>query len=183
MKQWQIIAAGLLITIFSAVGGYTLHQSLTLKDKTATNKIEKPRTVGTLVDDFSLRDVDGNRRNFSEWKGKVVAINFWATWCPPCREEIPHFVELQHAYLDDGLQFVGIALQPADEVRGFLEEFKVNYPALVGGTEVINLAGKLGNDIGALPYTVIIDRDGKVAFTRRGPISKMDAESVIKRFL
>ena len=85
------------------------------------------------------------------------------------REEIPAFVELQQHYQSKGLQFIGIALQQAEEVRGFMEEFNVNYPSLVGGDEVIQAAKRLGNDIGALPYTVIIDTRGEIVFTRRGP--------------
>ena len=119
----------------------------------------------------------------SEWQGKVVALNFWATWCPPCRDEIPHFVELQQHYAREGLQFVGVALQEADEVRDFLLEFNVNYPSLVGADDVLQLAKALGNGIGALPYTVIIDRQGNVAFTKRGALSKAEAESVIQGLL
>jgi len=188
MKQWQLIFAVLVIALLSALGGYQLHQYL--KDdkkpevvKAVHNPIAPESVIGTKVEDFSLSDSHGELRSLSEWNNKVIVLNFWATWCAPCREEIPAFVELQQQYESKGLQFIGIALQEAEEVRGFMEEFNVNYPSLVGGDEVIQAAKRLGNDIGALPYTVIIDTSGEIVFTRRGPLSKNDAESVIKTLL
>jgi len=188
MKQWQLISAVLVVALLSAFGGHQLHQYLKSDKKSAVvkavhNPIAPESVIGTKVEDFSLSDSNGELRSLSEWQNKVIVLNFWATWCAPCREEIPAFVELQQQYRDKGLQFIGIALQEAEEVRGFMEEFNVNYPSLVGGDEVIKAAKRLGNDIGALPYTVIIDLSGKIVFTRRGPLSKTDAESVVLTIL
>ncbi len=186
MKQWQLVTIVGVIASASAVGGYHLQQTLEpeIKNEAATeNRLSPEEVVGTKAAEFSLSDVEGTVRHLSEWKGKVIAINFWATWCPPCREEIPAFVELQQAYENRGLQFVGVALQQAEEVLGFMDKFNVNYPSLIGGDDVIKLAKKLGNSIGALPYTVIIDRTGHIAFTRRGPLSKSEADSVIQTLL
>lgn len=188
MKQWQIILTAGVLALLSGVGGYQLQQYLKLEENSEPRLvIQKPvfpeEIIGTRAEEFSLSDLNGEQRSLSEWQGKVVAINFWATWCPPCREEIPDFVELQQQYSSEGLQFIGIALQQAEEVRGFIDEFNVNYPSLVGGDDVIQVAKRLGNGIGALPYTVIIDRSGMIAFTRRGPLSKSEAESVIKTLL
>jgi len=188
MKQWQLIFAVLIVALMSAFGGYQLHQYFKIDKKsevvkTVHNPIAPESVIGTTVEDFSLSDSNGELRSLSEWKNKVIVLNFWATWCAPCREEIPAFVELQQHYQSKGLQFIGIALQQAEEVRGFMEEFNVNYPSLVGGDEVIQAAKRLGNDIGALPYTVIIDTRGEIVFTRRGPLSKSDAELVIKTLL
>ena len=188
MKQWQQIFAVLVVAHLSAFSGYHLNQHLKGDKKLEVVKaIQNPITpgsvIGTIVEDFSLSDSNGELRSLSEWQNKVIVLNFWATWCAPCREEIPAFVELQQLYESKGLQFIGIALQEAEEVRGFLEQFKVNYPSLVGGDKVVQAAKRLGNDIGALPYTVIIDTSGEIIFTRRGPLSKVDAESVIKTLL
>ena len=81
------------------------------------------------------------------------------------------------------MQFVGIALQQADEIRDFINEYNVNYPSLYGGDEVIKIASQLGNNIGAMPYTVVINVEGKIAFTHRGPLTKEEAEAVIRNFL
>jgi thiol-disulfide isomerase/thioredoxin len=188
MKQWQLILVVIVLALLSGVGGYQLQQYIkndksSVQEVVVQNPIGPESVVDTKVEDFSLSDLDGELRSLSEWQGKVIAINFWATWCPPCREEIPAFIELQQQYESEGLQFIGIALQEADEVRSFINEYNVNYPSLVGGDDVIKAAKKLGNDIGALPYTVIIDRSGKITFTRRGPLSKTEAESAIKALL
>lgn len=186
MKQWQLVTIAGVIALVSAVGGYHFQQTLKSEKNPEVVAEKQPspeEVVGTKAAEFSLSDVEGAVRHLSEWKGKVIAINFWATWCPPCREEIPAFIELQQDYESQGLQFVGVALQHAEEVRGFIDEFNVNYPSLVGGDDVINLAKKLGNGIGALPYTVIIDRSGYIAFTRRGLLSKSEADSVIQSLL
>lgn len=187
MKRRSLILAA-VIALLAGLGGYQLQHYLNAGDRPAKARAVKnnptPETViGMRAADFSLFDTAGARRHLSEWRGKVVALNFWATWCPPCREEIPYFVELQDHYMDAGLQFVGVALHEAEEVRDFLQEFKVNYPSLVGQGEVIALAGRLGNAIGALPYTVILDRHGRIAFTRRGPLSKAEAEAAIQNLL
>lgn len=133
--------------------------------------------------DFSLMDVSGQRRNVSEWKGKVLAINFWATWCPPCLEEIPHFIKLQEKYGHQGLQFLGIALEGVEEVSGFASEIGINYPLLVGEQEVIKLGTKFGNTMGGLPFTVILDRNGHINFIKMGPLSASEAEQIITSLL
>ena len=139
--------------------------------------------TGKPPPDFSLMDVSGQSRSVSEWQGKVLVINFWATWCPPCLEEIPHFINLQDKYGDQGLQFLGIALEGVDEVTSFANKLGINYPLLVGEQEVIKLAGKFGNRIGGLPYTVIIDRSGTINFIKVGPLSVTEAEQVITSLL
>ena len=121
--------------------------------------------------------------NIAEWDGKVIAINFWATWCPPCIKEIPEFVELQHKYQSQGLQFIGIALQRPEEVLDFMKEKGMNYPVLAGEMEVIEISELYGNNIGALPYTVIIDRAGLIQYVKRGPLSMDSAKNIISKLL
>ena len=188
MKQSQIIFIAVVIAIVSGFGGYYLQQltkdNISHKEQLGKKKSPSPEEViGTDAPEFSLLDLNGERRYLSEWQGKLIAINFWATWCAPCREEIPAFVELQQKYQSQGLQFVGIALQQADEIRDFINEYNVNYPSLIGGDEVIKIASELGNNIGAMPYTVLINTEGKIAFTHRGPLTREEAEAVVKNFL
>lgn len=149
-----------------------------LEEQTGAVKVQ-----GMPRPDFSLTDVNGNLRRIEEWDGRVIALNFWATWCPPCLKEIPEFIQLQKKYADRGLQFIGIALQRPEEVLGFMQEHAMNYPVLAGEMEVVELSRAYGNAIGALPYTVIIDRDGKIAFVKHGQLSGQVAEKVISRLL
>ena len=177
----RALLTGVLIAFVAGVAGFLIQQQFTdiPHQRVLLGQVPEKSLVGELRPDFSLPDKDGNMRSIEEWDGKVVVINFWATWCPPCRDEIPAFIKLQDKYNDQGLQFVGIALQTADEVRNFVSEFGMNYPVLVGTEEVIKVAEAYGNHIGALPYTVIIDRQQRIAFIKAGPMSYEEAEAAI----
>jgi len=137
------------------------------------------RVIGSLRPDFSLPDLSGRVRYAGEWDGRVLAVNFWATWCPPCRKEIPEFIRLQEKYGGRGLQFVGIALEQPEAVRSFVAELGMNYPVLTGTLEVVRVAEAYGNNVGALPFTAIIDRAGIISFIRAGPLSGQSAEAAI----
>ena len=135
--------------------------------------------LGQPRPDFSLPDTLGVERRVSEWDGQVLVLNFWATWCPPCRKEIPEFVALQDKFRERGLQFVGIALQGPEELGDFIREYGINYPVLAGEMSVVRLAESYGNAVGALPYTVIVDRGGTIVFVRAGPLPGAQAEGLI----
>ncbi len=139
--------------------------------------------VGQPAPEFSLPDINGIMRNSHEWNGKVVILNFWATWCPPCINETPMFVEMQEQYGAAGLQFVGIAIDSSDKVQDFMDTYGVNYPVLIGEDEAIAIAKTYGNRFGALPYTVIIDRHGQISFIQRGEMTQEMVESGIKHLL
>ena len=128
-------------------------------------------------------DLDGKPRALSEWRGKVLVVNFWATWCPPCLKEIPAFVELQRRFGEDGLQFVGVALDARDQVATFVRDHAVNYPVLAGEEDVARYMQQMGNGIGALPFTLVFDAEGKVRHVQQGEWSGADAEAVIRPLL
>ena len=113
----------------------------------------------------------------------MLIVNFWATWCEPCREEMPRFVKLQDQYGAKGLQFVGIAIDQADKVRQFAKEIELNYPTLVGGYGAMELSKTLGNRLGALPFTVVLDRAGRVVHTQLGPLKDAQLQSMITQLL
>ncbi len=119
-----------------------------------------------------LRSVDGVQQSLDPYRGKVLVINYWATWCAPCREEIPLFVRLQREYAAKNVQFIGIAVDQADKVRDFAREFQVNYPLLIAGMEAMELSRKAGNKAGVLPYTLVLDRGGRIAVSLVGGISE-----------
>ncbi len=185
MRRGSLITAVVVVNCF--IAGIFLSDYIRSKEHpdkiSPAVQISMQDLLGKPSPDFSLMDVSGQRRNVSEWKGKVLAINFWATWCPPCLEEIPHFIKLQDKYGHQGLQFLGIALEGVDEVLGFANEHSINYPLLVGEQEVIKLAGKFGNYSGGLPYTVILDRNGHISFIKKGSLSVTEAEQVITSLL
>lgn len=121
-----------------------------------------------VLSEPALVDLDGHGHTLTEWSGKVVVLNFWATWCPPCREEMPEFSAIQQELGGRGLQFVGVAIDDPAEVRDFLRRHPVNYPILVGDDKVPAWADSLGNEVSALPFSVILDRGGRVVYAHTG---------------
>ena len=132
---------------------------------------------GTAVLSLVLPDLDGHQQALSQWRGKVMIVNFWATWCAPCREEMPQFVATQTREAANGVQFIGIAVDQVDKVQEFVKEIRLNYPTLIGGFGAIELSKQLGNDLAALPYTIVLDRGGRVVHTQLGPLkpARLDA--------
>jgi thiol-disulfide isomerase/thioredoxin len=116
----------------------------------------------------SFKDAQGVSRSLGQFQGEVVVVNFWATWCAPCREEMPGFVKLQERWKGRGVQFVGLANDDPAKVVRFGTELQVNYPLWTGGAEVMDLSRRLGNRVGVLPHTVILDREGRVVDSRVG---------------
>ncbi|BBA34392.1 redoxin domain protein [Methylocaldum marinum] len=125
-----------------------------------------------IAEPASLRDLDGNPREIAEWKGKVLVLNFWASWCAPCREEMPEFVRMQTELGDQGLQFVGVAIDESEAVQEFLKETPVNYPILLGGGGAVSWAQSLGNRFNVLPFSAVFDRDGQPVDVHAGPLSR-----------
>lgn len=143
--------------------------------------VEK-NVIGTLPE-FNLPDLSGRQHNISEWRGKVLVINFWATWCPPCRKEIPDFIALQEHYAAQGVQFIGIALEDRAPVAEYSAAGKINYPILLGGDNGISLAHQLGNNVDAVPYTLVVDKQGQIIHRHPGEFSKEQIEEVIAPLL
>ena len=134
---------------------------------------------GSAVLALVLPDVDGRQQPLSQWRGKVLVVNFWATWCAPCREEIPILVTLQEKYRARGLQLVGIAIDQRDKVEAFAREFKINYALLLGGLETINVSRQIGNRLGALPYTAVLDRSGRIVSRQLGKVTDTELERLV----
>ena len=132
---------------------------------------------GERLTDLQLPDAAGQNRRLSDWNGKLVLVNFWATWCGPCREEMPLLDRTHRELGSKGLEIVGIAVDDADEVAAFLKESPVNYPILVGGNN--DTLYKFGDASGVLPYSVLIGREGKLLAQRAGSFS----ESGLTRWL
>jgi thiol-disulfide isomerase/thioredoxin len=132
---------------------------------------------------LSLPDVQGKDQPIAQWKGKVLVVNFWATWCEPCREEMPRFIKMQEELGANGFQFVGIAIDQPDKVRRFATEIQLNYPALIGGYGAIELSKSFGNQFGALPFTVVMDRAGRIVHTQLGPLKDVQLRSIISQLI
>jgi thiol-disulfide isomerase/thioredoxin len=116
----------------------------------------------------SLPDAQGQTQTMAQWKGKILLINFWATWCPPCVAEMPELVELQADMKDKNLQIVGIGIDSPSNIKEFLSTYKISYPVLIAGMSGTELSRLLGNQAGGLPFTVLIGADGQIKKTYLG---------------
>ncbi len=133
--------------------------------------------------DFTLPDVEGHMRSIGEWDGKVIVLNFWATWCPPCVREIPALQKLYETYRDKGLVVVGVALDTTQQVIDFIDPQGVEYPVLIADREGPDLTRQYGNRLTVLPYTVVIDRQGNIVYRHRSEITFEQAREVIEPLL
>jgi thiol-disulfide isomerase/thioredoxin len=140
-------------------------------------------TVAAQVYAARLPDLKGTPQPLEQWRGRVLVVNFWATWCAPCREEIPGFVRLQARHGGRGLQFVGIAIDQPDKVAEFAREFRINYPLLMGGLETMELLRQAGNRAGVLPYTLVLDRGGRVVSREPGGLKEPRLEGLVEPLL
>jgi peroxiredoxin len=136
---------------------------------------------GQLAPDFALASLDGKTLKLSDYRGKAVLLNFWATWCEPCKIEMPWFVELQNKYGPQGLQVIGVAMDDASpkDIAEFAQKMSVNYPILIGKE-------KVGDDYGGvqyLPSTFYVGRNGKIVNRVFGLVSRSEIESDIQKAL
>ena len=187
MKQSTIAVLTVALALAGGAAGFGLYRYVHTADQPPVSAHSSATQAATVIDtrrpDFTLNDLDGKPHNISEWNGKVVLLNFWATWCPPCRHEIPDFIALQKEYGAKGLQVVGVALDQNDLVEQYRDTAGIDYPLLVGDLDAVDVAKAYGNSYGELPYTVFIDRQGHIAAIHRGGITKDAAEAAIKKLL
>ncbi|HEX9396967.1 MAG TPA: TlpA disulfide reductase family protein [Burkholderiales bacterium] len=127
----------------------------------------------------NFRDLTGASRRLAEWRGRVIVCNFWATWCAPCREEIPLLSAAQHKYGDKMVLIVGIGIDNAVKISEFSNDLKISYLLLVAESETVDTMKRLGNLQGGLPFTVVLDRQGAVAHTRLGAFKRGDLDRIL----
>jgi thiol-disulfide isomerase/thioredoxin len=135
--------------------------------------------VPARLPDFSLDDLSGKPTSITAWRGKSLVINFWATWCDPCRREIPLLKTLAADWAGRDLTIVGIAVDHADKVRQFAEQFKIDYPLLIGEQDALEAAAKFGMDSPVLPFTVFTDRRGEVVALFVGELHRPQADFIL----
>jgi peroxiredoxin len=171
----RIASRSAILLAIAALLGYT---ACSPSHVGATAKSEGSRKGAP---DFTLKDGDGKTVKLSDYRGKVVLLDFWATWCGPCKMEIPWFVEFQQAKRSQGFEVLGVSMDEDgwNAVRPFVKEMKMNYRVLLGDDRTADSYGGLE----ALPTTYLIDRDGRIAATHVGLADKKDFEDVIDQLL
>ncbi|MBS0327612.1 MAG: TlpA family protein disulfide reductase [Proteobacteria bacterium] len=172
MHRRTILIGGGIAAVAAAAAGVAAYRASRTRERDAAALL-------ALV----LPDLSGREQPLAQWRGKILVVNFWATWCGPCREEMPHFVRAQAEHAATGLQFVGIAVDQVDKVRQFTDELGVNYPILIGGYGAIELSRALGNSVGALPFTIVLDRQGAVVWTHLGAVKEPQFNTLLAGLL
>lgn len=176
MRPARTIALFATVALLSAAGGGAYYLWSDAAGKAEGEVMERVLAA-------PIADLAGGTRSLAQWRGRVLVINYWATWCAPCREEIPVFVKMQERHAGRGLQFVGIAIDQPEKVAEFAREFRINYPLLMGGADTLELMRQAGNRAGVLPYTLVIDREGKLASRQPGGIKEDRLERLIQPLL
>ena len=134
--------------------------------------------VSSSDGNFTLADLEGNPVSLSDFKGNVVVLNFWATWCPPCIAEIPDFVKVFNEFKDKDVQFIGVSNEDISTLKSFAAEYNINYPILVDDKNIMEIWG-----IRAIPTTFVFDRDGQIVFKNVGMMTREQIRNVIENIL
>lgn len=180
-RQWAIVA---VLALAGGIAGVYLGRwiddgSSRTEARLAPEGIE----AGDQRPEFELRGLDGNLYHVDDWQGEVLLINFWATWCAPCREEMPMLDALQEKLGGRGLKIVGIALDTPGAVQAFTESLGIDYTILLDGATGDSLARRFGNTQGVLPYSVLVGRDGRIIDMIYGELERAPLEKRLNALL
>jgi peroxiredoxin len=170
--------ASLRVLALIVLAGALLTSCAPPSPKRAASSSDKSRKAAP---DFTLTDANGASVKLSDYKGKVVLLNFWATWCGPCKIEIPWFIQFEKAYKDRGFITLGISMDENGwkAVKPFVSQTAINYPVMIGNDRLEELYG----GIDSLPSTFLIDREGRIAFMHLGLVARRDYEAEIQALL
>ncbi|KAA3632073.1 MAG: TlpA family protein disulfide reductase [Proteobacteria bacterium] len=171
-KTWQIV-------LFLSAGALALVAGYWIGGVREDGRIA---AGATRLVDVSLPDSKGDMRTLGEWSDQAILLNFWATWCAPCRDEIPELVEAQSTFGDRGLQVIGVAIDKPEQVRAFMDDIGFNYPTLIAETKGMELMATYGN-AGALPFTVAFDREGRLVGKKLGRVSRSEIRAFVDSML
>ena len=174
---WKPLAL-LACAIAALAGGVYLQQHL------AAQRAGAVATAPSVAPDFSLLDITGAEHSLAKHHNKLVLVNFWATWSPPCREEIPLLIELQAKHADDGFQVLGIALDQADKVASYAEQIGMNSPAIIAPpAQGFDLMDAYGAQVGGLPFNVLVDTKGQIVFRHEGALTRDQLQPLLNQYL
>lgn len=164
--KWAWLLTGALLIL----GGALWHQHSHTSASASTSSQATDPAVESMFT-LSMADAAGNTQALSQWRGKWLLVNFWATWCTPCVAEMPGLDQTQHTPEAKQVQFLGIGTEHADKVHGFQDKMHLGFPLLAGGYDALDLARALGDTQGVLPFTVLIDPKGHVVQSHTGALA------------
>ncbi len=176
-----------LVYVVAAVAavstGVALRQHEQARRHAEAQALVSPGTVGAPAAELRLPDLDGRLQNLRDFRGRVVLVNFWATWCPPCLREIPALRKLRKEYGARGFEVVGVAVDDARSVGEFAREQGIDYPLVIAGPGGSSVMARFGNRHGVLPYSLLVDRDGTVRLAHAGELRPEDLAPLLEELL
>ncbi|MCC6201920.1 MAG: TlpA family protein disulfide reductase [Gammaproteobacteria bacterium] len=173
MRPLRLALIGVAAGLAAAWAGYRAFDLVSPKPNPLVSDASEP-----AVDPATLQfdTLAGDRRAITDWTANYLVVNFWGTWCAPCMREVPVFIRLQERLQDRGVQFLGVAIDDREAVQKYLTTVAINYPVLLGEQQALQLNRQLGNDHGALPFTVVLDENRDVIHRQLGEWHEADAE-------
>ena len=172
-RQWIVISGISLLALLAGIFSSPWISK--------TGLVSEPGVKAFFANEW--QSPDGKVLDSKDWQGKVLVVNFWGSWCPPCVEEMPELEKLQGEFLQQNVLFVGIAIDSPSNVREFLKKTSVSYPIAMGGMNGSQIYKALGNTQSALPYTVVINSNGKAIYSKLGKIDEEELRKAIKAAL
>ncbi len=180
MNRGSRIGLILAVSIGAGLAGMWARQGPGIVPRASVSEVADK---GPLLLATKLPDASGTLQALDQWRGQILVANFWATWCPPCLKELPEFAQVSRRYADKGVQFVGISIDQVEAVQRFQAEHQIPYPLLIGSAQTLQLAADLGNPAQALPFTLILDRNGRIRDLRLGTLTEADLIAKIEALL
>jgi thiol-disulfide isomerase/thioredoxin len=180
MRIWALVAVA--VTAMAAGAALYLSRSRpvpTPVPPAATQATPPVAAPVELLPQFQLADRTGQLRSLADWQGKALIVNFWATWCAPCRREIPLLRQLARDHAAEGFQVIGIAVDFRDKVLAYADEMQIDYPLLIGEQEALDAAAAFGVEAVGLPFTVFSDRQGRIVTSHLGELTAAEADIIL----
>jgi len=178
MKSWPIVA--IAVSALAAGAAFYLARRQSPAPDAAPAAIEVPAAqLAATLPDFQLADRDGQLKSLQDWPDQALIVNFWATWCAPCRREIPLLQQLQRDHGPEGFQVIGIAVDFRDKVLAYADEMQIEYPLLIGEQEALDAAAAFGVEAVGFPFTVFSDRQGRIVTSHMGELTAVQASLIL----
>jgi thiol-disulfide isomerase/thioredoxin len=183
VKAWALPVAAAVVAVLAGIAVYAMLRPTTPGPDTAAPMtspgLEAPARLADRIPTFTLADTENRPRTLQDWPERSLIVNFWATWCAPCRREIPLLKQIQREHGPEGFQVIGIAVDFRDQVLAYAKEMRIDYPVLIGEQDALDAAAAFGVDAIGFPFTVFSDRQGRIVAAHVGELTAAQADVIL----